>query len=177
MRALRKVTYDFTRGEVGTPPSGGVSGTTIVAFSPDAVRELGRRVISVTDEIIGRSLVVLRLVRRPKVLHGARGDWVGGRGISVGRRVRLGVPRAVVMWRGRLMVETVGFGGSVSCLHYDLIWMRRRGIKVPLLLLLLLLRLLLRELERGGGVRRGRRTDATDGYLRGGRGETWKSDP
>lgn len=45
------------------------------------------------------------------------------------------------------MVEAVCFGGSVTCLHYDLIWVGRRGIKMPLLLLLLLL---LRKLGRDG---------------------------
>jgi hypothetical protein len=39
------------------------------------------------------------------------------------------------MWRGWLVVEPVGFGGSVTCLHYDLIRMGRGGIKVPLRLL------------------------------------------
>jgi hypothetical protein len=47
------------------------------------------------------------------------------------------------MWRGRLVVETVCLGCGVPCLHYDLIWMGRRGIKVP--------GLLRREMGRGGG--------------------------
>ena len=63
------------------------------------------------------------------------------------------------------MVETVCLGGGVPCLHYDLIWVGRRGVKMPLLLR--------RELERGGE----RRKDATGGDLHGERGETWKSDP
>ena len=46
------------------------------------------------------------------------------------------------------MVETVCLGGGVTCLHYDLIWVGRRGVKVPLLLR--------RELERGGEKKRGR---------------------
>jgi hypothetical protein len=53
------------------------------------------------------------------------------------------------MWRGRLVVETVRFGGGVPCLHYDLIWVGRRGVKVPLLLR--------RELE-GRGEKKGERT-------------------
>lgn len=142
MRAGWRDTYHFSRSEVGTSPSGGVSGTTVVALSPDTVCELSRCIVSVADQIIGRGLVVLRLVRRSKVLHGAGGDWVGSRGIGIRGRVRLGVSRAVVVWRRRLVVEAVCFRSGVPCLHYDLIWMGRRGVKVP--------RLLRRELERRG---------------------------
>ena len=39
------------------------------------------------------------------------------------------------------MVEAVCLGGGVTCLHYDLIWVGGRGVKVPLLLR--------RELDRG----------------------------
>ena len=141
-----KDTYHFSWGEVGPPPSGGISGTTVVALSPDTVSQLGCCVVGVADQIIGRGLIVLRLVRRPKVLHGVGRDWVGSRGIGIRRRVCLGVSRAIVMWRGRLVVKTVRFGGGVPCLHYDLIWMGRRGIKVPLLLR--------RELERRGEKKR-----------------------
>jgi len=142
MRAGWGDTYNFARREVGTPPSGGVSGATVVALPPYAVCELGRGIIGVADQIVGWRRVVLGLVRRPEILHWAGGDWVGSRGVGIGRRVRLGVSRAVVVWRGRLVVEAVSFRGSVSCLHYDLIWMGRRGVKVP--------RLLRRELGRRG---------------------------
>ena len=134
-RTGTKNTYDFTRSQVGTSPCGGVSGATVVTLPSDAVCKLGRGIVSVTDQIIGLRLVALRLVRGPKVLHGAGGDLVGSGGVRIGGRVRLGVSRAVVVWRGRLVVETVSFGGSVTCLHYDLIWVRGRGIKVPLGLL------------------------------------------
>jgi hypothetical protein len=111
------ITKHFTRGEVGTPPSGSVSGATVVALSSDTVCKLGRGIISVADHVIGRGRVALRLVRSSEVLHGARGDWVGSRGIRIGGRVRLGVSRPIVVWRRWLVVETVGFGGSVACLH------------------------------------------------------------
>ena len=160
-------TYHLARGEVGTPPSGGISSTAVVALPPDAVRELCRGVVGVANQIIGRRLVVLRLVRGPEVLHGAGRDWVRSRRVGIGGRVRLGVSRPIVVWRGRLVVEPVCLRGSVSCLHYDLVWMGRRGVKVP--------RLLRRELRRRGERKSG--GDATDGDLRGEKGETWKSDP
>jgi hypothetical protein len=131
----QKETYDFARSEVGTSPGGGVSGTTVVTLSPDTVCELGGGVVSVANEVVCLRLVVLGLVRRPEVLHWTGGDRVGSRGVGIGGRVRLGVSRAVVVWRRRLVVETVSLGGGVSCLHYDLIWVGRRGVKVPLLLL------------------------------------------
>jgi hypothetical protein len=145
------VAQDFTRGQVRTSPGGGVSGATVVALPPDAVCKFGRCVVRVADQIIGRGLVVLGGVRRPEVLHGARGDLVG-RGVRIRRRIRLGVSIAVVMWRGRLVVETVRLGGSVTCLHYDLIRVGRWGIKVPLLLLLLLLRKMGRRGRLGGAI-------------------------
>jgi len=149
-------TYHFARGEVGTSPSGGVSGATVVALSSDAVSQLCCSVVSVADQIIGRGLIVLRLVRSPKVLHGAGRDWVGSRGVGIRGRVGLGVSRAVIMWRGRLVVETVCLGGGVPCLHYDLIWVGRRGVKVPLLLR--------RELERRGEKKR-EKTRQTGTYM------------
>jgi len=124
-------TYNFARGEVGTPPSRGVGGTTVVTLPPDAVCELGRGIISVANQIVGRRLVALGLVRRPEILHWTRRDWVGSRGVGIGGRVRLRVSGAIVMGRGRLVVEAVCFRGGVSCLHYDLIWVGRRGVKVP----------------------------------------------
>ena len=142
MRGRRKDTYNFARSEVGTPPSRGVGGTTVVTLSPDTVCEFRRGIIGVADEIIGRGLVALGLVGRPEVLHWAGRDRVGGRGVRVGGRVRLGVSGAVVVWRGWLVVEAVCLRGGVTCLHYDLIWVRRRGIKVS--------GLLRRELERWG---------------------------
>lgn len=57
-------------------------------------------VVGVADQIIGRGLVVPILVKRPGVLHGARRDWVGSRGIGIGGRVGLGVSRTVAMWLG-----------------------------------------------------------------------------
>ena len=56
-------------------------------------------------------------------------------------------------------METVSFGGSVSCLHYDLIWMGRGGIKMS--------RLLRRELERRS-EKKSERTRRTGTYVRGG---------
>lgn len=150
MRAETKDTYDFTRSKVGTSPSGGVSGATVVALPPDAVSKFGRSIVSVANQIVGLRLVALGLVRSSEVLHGAGGNLVGSRGVRIRGRIRLGVSGAVVVWRGRLVMKTVCFGGSVTCLHYDLIWVGRRGIEVPLLLLLLLLR----ELRRDGLERR-----------------------
>ena len=161
-RAGKRVTYHLARSEVGTPPSRGVGGTTVVTLPPDAVREFCRGVVGVTNQIIGRGLVVLRLVRGPKVLHGAGRDWIGSRRVRIGGRVRLGVSRAIVVWRGRLVVEAVRLRGSVSCLHYDLVWMGRRGVKVP--------RLLRRELRRRGEKKSG--GEATDGDILGEKGET-----
>lgn len=139
------VAKHFTRGKIGAPPGRGVGGTTIVAFPPDTVCKLCGGIISIPDHIIGWGLVALRLVGRPEVLHGARGDRVGGWGVGIGRRVRLGVSGPIVVRRGWLVVETVSFRGGVTCLHYDLIWVRGWRIKVPRLLLLLL-----REMGRGG---------------------------
>jgi hypothetical protein len=158
----QKETYDFARSEIGTSPGGGVSGTTVVTLSPDTVCEFGGGVVSVANEVVCLRLVVLGLVRRPEVLHWTGGDRVGGRGVGIGGRVRLGVSRAVVVWRRRLVVETVSLGGGVSCLHYDLIWVGRRGVKVPLLLLG---RGLERRGERGEGRDRGGRTWGDGGDL------------
>ena len=140
-RAGLRDTYNFTRSEVGAPPSGGVGGTTVVTLPPDTVCELGRGIVRVANQIIGGRLIVLGLVRRSEILHWAGRDRVGGRGVRIGGRVRLRVSGAIVMGRGRLVVEAVCFRSGVSCLHNDLIWVGRRGVKVP--------RRLGRELERG----------------------------
>ena len=83
MRAGSKDTYDFPRGEVGTSPSGGVSGATVVALPSDAVCQFCRCVVSITDQIIGRGWVVLGLVRTSELLHGAGGDLVRSRRIRI----------------------------------------------------------------------------------------------
>ena len=142
MHTGQRETYDFARSEVGTPPGRGVSGSAVVTLSPDAVCELGRGIVGVANQIIGRGLVVLGLVRGSEILHWAGRDRVGSRGVRVGGRVRLGVSRAIVVWRGRLVVEAVCLRGGVSCLHYDLIRVGRGRVKVP--------GLLRRELERRG---------------------------
>ena len=155
-RAGLRDTYNFSRSKIGTPPSGSVGGTTVVTLPPDTVCELGGGIVSVANQIIGRRLIVLGLVRGPEILHWAGRDRVGGGRVRIGGRVRLRVSGAIVMGRGRLVVEAVCFRSGVSRLHYDLIWVGGRGVKVP--------RRLGRELKRGGEKER-ERTRLSGTYL------------
>ena len=57
-------------------------------------------------------------------------------------------------------MKAISFRGGVPCLHYDLIWMGRRGVKVP--------RGLGRELGRRGGETRREKTRLRGAYMGGG---------